>query len=134
MSKLRIVYIISLVILAVLLVRVSFWPMTGGEQKHSEVSRESLLETENGWILQFDIVNHEGEDRNYTINVSVDGKPSTRTVSIRDEGVFTYIRHISSDMLGGERGQVSITVYKEGEDTPFEQGTWYLKKPASGSQ
>ena len=125
MSKLRIFYIISVVILGVLVVRVLFWPMTGGEQKYSVVSRESLLQTETGWILQFDILNHEGEERKYTISVSVDGKPSTLTVSIRDEGAFTYIKHVNRDMITD--GVFSFSVYKEGEATPFEQGTYYLK-------
>jgi len=124
MSKLRIFYIFSLVLLGVLVVFTVFRPMsTGGE--YSEVSRESLLQTENGWILQFDIMNYEDKDTDYTINVSVDGKSSTLTVSIRDEEAFTYIKHINRDMLTD--GVFSFTVYKEGEATPFEKATYYLK-------
>ena len=123
MSKLRIVYIVSLLILGVLVAFVVFRPMATGEE-YSEVSRESLLQTENGWILQFVILNREGKDRSYTIEVSVDGKPSTITVPIRDGEQYTYVRQIRSEMLS--EGVVSYTIYKEGETTPFEQGTYYL--------
>jgi len=123
MSRLRIFYIVSLLILGVLVALVVFRPMATGEE-YSEVSRESLLQTENGWILQFVILNREGEDKSYTIEVLVDGKLSTATVSIRDGEQYTYVRQIRSEMLS--EGVVSYTIYKEGETTPFEQGTYYL--------
>ena len=123
MSKLRIFYIVSLIILGVLVVFAVFRPMATGEE-YSEVSRASLLQTENGWILQFDILNREREDRSYTIEVSVDGKLSTATVSIRDGEQYTYVRQIRSEMLS--EGVVSYTIYKEGENTAFEQGTYYI--------
>ena len=126
MSKLRIFYISSLVILGVLLVFTVLRPMTSGE-KYSLVSRESTIQTEDQWIIEFDIVNHEGEDQNYTINVSVDGKPSTITVSIPDGKAFTYIKHVYPHMFSSEKGQVNLTVYKEGEATPFEQATYYIR-------
>jgi len=124
MPKLRIIYIVSLLILGVLVVFTVFRPMGTGE-KYSEVSRASLLQREGGWILQFDIVNREGKDESYTIEVLVDGKPSTTTVSIPAGGQYTYVRQIRSEMLS--EGVVSYIIYKEGEATPFEQGNYYLK-------
>ena len=134
MSKLRILLVISLVIVGVLIGRVLVWPMVGGGQKYTEVFTENLLETRNGWILQYDIMNREGEDQKYTINVSIDGKIDALDVSIRDKKRFTYIKHISPSMFTSETGEVSITICKNGDATPFEQGTWYLKKPTSTSQ
>jgi len=123
-SRLRIVYVVSLVVLGVLVVLTVLRPMiTGGE--YSEVQREQLLQTEEEWIIQFDIINHEGEDRNYAINVSVDGRPSTLTVSIPDERAFTYIKHIRQDMLAN--GVASFAIYKVSEDTSFEQVIYHLK-------
>lgn len=114
----------SLVILAVLIVFTVFRPMaTGG--KYSEVSRESLLQTNQEWILQFDIVNHEGKDMRYIIDISVDGKLYRESCLINSGGLFTYIRQIRSSELTS--GEVSIMIRKEGEDTPFEQKTYYLK-------
>jgi hypothetical protein len=125
-SRLRILYILSLVVLGALLVNAVLRPMaTGG--KYSEVQREGLLETDVGWVLQFDISNYEGEDKDYTVNVSVDGQLSTVTTSIKNGGTFTYIRDIHEDMLDCRRCQVYIAVKKQGEEIPFEEATYYLK-------
>lgn len=124
MSKLRIIYIVSLVILAVLTAFTVFQPMATGSE-YSEVQKEQLLQTESEWIIQFDIINHEGRDQNYTINVLVGEKLYTDIILIRDGAKFSYIQHIRRDMI--TVGDVSFTIYKEGEATPFEQVTYYLK-------
>lgn len=124
MSKLRIVYILSLVILGVLLVFTVFRPMaTGG--KYSQVSRESVIQGETEWIIQFDIINREGEDTSYIINWSTGAQTYSERVSIKDGGTFTYMHHVYPETV--KEGKVTLTIYKEGEDTPFEQGTYYLK-------
>ena len=124
MSKLRIIYIASLIILGVLIAVTVFQPMAvGGE--YSEVQREQLLQTEDEWIIRFDIINHEGIDQEYTITVVIDGKPYSQKVLVRDDKMFTYIRHIRCDRI--TEGIVSFTICKEGEETPFEQTTYYLK-------
>ena len=124
MSKLRIIYITSLVILAVLIAFTVFRPMAVGG-KYSEIQKEQLLETESEWIIQFDIINHEGRDQKYTINVMVGEELDTDAVLIRDGAKFSYIPHIRRDMIT-DKG-VSFAVYKEGEATPFEQVTYYLE-------
>lgn len=125
MSKLRILLVISLVILGVLLSRVFFWPMTGSEQRYSEVLREGLLQTKDGWVFQFDIVNHEGKDTNYSIKVLLGDRQYKEECLIQASGVYTYIHHIPRYIAGP--GQVNVSIYKEGENTPWEQGTYYLK-------
>ena len=124
MPKLRIIYIASLVILGVLVVFTVFRPMaTSGE--YSEVQGTQLLEREDQWIIEFNIINREGKDMSYTIKVVSDGKSYTESVLIRDGGIFTYIHHFYPDRL--TRKEVSFAVYKEGESTPIEQDTYYLK-------
>jgi len=109
-SGLRIAYVVGLVVLGVLVVFTVFRPMmTGGE--YTEVQREQLLQTEDEWIIQFNIINHEGKDTN-------------ENVLIRDGSMFVYIHHIPRDMVGD--GEVTFTIYKEDEDTPFEQVTYHL--------
>jgi len=125
MSRLKIVYVLSLVALAALTGFTVFKPIAE-DVEYSEVQREQLLETGDGWIIQFDIVNHEGRETAYTINVSVDGEPSTLTVSIKDKKKFTYIKHINAAMLG--EGEVNFMVYKGGEEVPFEEGTYHLAR------
>jgi len=112
------------VILGVLIGFAVFKPMaTGGE--YSEVAREQLLEKEDQWIIELHILNHEGEDANYIINVLVDGELCTESVLIGSGQLFKYIHHIYKDRL--ESGEVSLAIYKDGEDTPFGEGTYHLK-------
>ncbi len=124
MSKLRIIYVVALVILAVLIGFTVFQPMATGT-KYSEVQKEQLLETESEWIIQFVIINHEGRDQNYTINVLADEKLYTESILIREGRRFSYIQNIRRDLITD--GNVSLTIYKEGEATPLEQATYYLK-------
>ncbi len=125
MSKYRVVYIVSLLLLGMLIVFTIFRPMAVGE-KYSEVQREHLLQTEDKWIIEFDIINREGRDQNYTITAVLDGKAYYEDVLIREGRMFTYIRHIYPDQLTERK--VSFTIYKEGEETPFEQITYYIDR------
>ena len=124
MEKSKFVYIGSLAILAVLLVLAFYHPITT-ESKYSEVQRAQLLEKGNERIIQFDIINHEQKDMNYTIVVTVDEKKYTEDVLIRKGGMFTYIHHIYLERI--TKGEVSFVVYKEGEPQPIEEVTYYLK-------
>jgi len=123
-SKFKLIYIASLVILGVLTVFTVFQPMAIGGG-YSEVQRAQLLERDDQWIIEFDIINQEEKDTSYTIQVLADGKPYTESVLIRDEGMFTYIHHFYPDRL--TNNEVNFAVYKEGESTPVEQATYYLK-------
>jgi len=123
MSRLRIVYIVSLVILAVLVVSAVLRPVTA-DSEYSEVSREQLLQAENSYIIQFDIKNHEGEDKNYTINVLIDDWSYSEDILIPGGRVFTYVHHIYPDRING--GEATFVIYKEGESTPMEQLTYHI--------
>ncbi|MFH1775364.1 MAG: hypothetical protein ABH839_01715 [Chloroflexota bacterium] len=124
MPKLRIIYIIALGVLAVLVVFTVFRPMVS-KGKYSEVQREQLLETDDEWIIQFVIINREGEINKYIINTLVGGTQSTESVSLDDGQSFTYIRHIRRDRAGD--GNVSFTIYKENEETPIKRVSYHLQ-------
>lgn len=124
MSKLRIFFIFSLVILGVLLVFTVFRPMAS-QEKFSEVSRESVIQGDGQWIIEFAIINKEGEDTNYIINCSTGGETYSETVLIKDRQKFTYIRHFYPATVSEDKAH--ITIYKKGEATPFEQAIYYLK-------
>jgi hypothetical protein len=123
-SKLKIIYIASLVILGVLIAFTIFQPMATGKE-YSEVQRAQLLEREDRWIIELHIFNREAQDTNYTIKVLADEKEYTESVLIRDGGMFTYIHHFYPDQLTSN--EVSFTMYKDDEATPFEQATYYLE-------
>lgn len=124
MLKYRLIYLATLVVLGLLVVFTVFRPMVMGKE-YSEVQRVQLLEREDQWILQFDIINREGRETGYNINVFADGERYAESVLIRDGGVFTYVHHIYPERLIGD--EVTFAVYREGESAPIEQGTYVLK-------
>ncbi len=125
MPKLRIIYTAALVILGVILVFTVFRPMVTGE-KFSEVSRESIVQSEDQWIIQFDIINREGKYANYIINWSTGGETySSKTVLIENGRTFTNIHHVYPETM--KEGKVHLIIWKEGEISLFKETTYYLK-------
>lgn len=123
-AKLRIIYIAALTILGVLLVFTVFRPMaTGGE--FSDVGRESIIQSDQEWIIQFDIINYDGEKQNYSIDMMINGKFSSESFALEENKMFTYIRHIYKDQI--TQDELSFSVYREGEDSPIKQVSYYLK-------
>lgn len=101
-----------------------FRPMVTGEE-YSEVQRAQLLESEDQWIIELDIINREGKEMGYTIEVTADGETYTEGVLIRDGRMFTYIHHFYPDQLTSN--EVSFAVYKEGDAIPVDEATYYLE-------
>jgi hypothetical protein len=126
MSKLRLFYVLSLVILGVLLVLTVFRPMVSGE-KYSEVSQESIIQQKDRWIIQFNIINREGKEMGYVINWSTGEKTYSEKVALKDGRIFTYIHYVYPEAV--QEGKVNLEIYKEGETTPFEQATYYIQSP-----
>jgi hypothetical protein len=124
MSRLKIAYILSLAVMGVLITFTVFRPLAmGGE--YSGVQRAQLLEREDQWIIEFHILSHEAEDTSYNINVLVDEELCVESIRLRPGELFKYIHHISRDKPEGK--DVSVAIYKEGEATPFEEMTYYLR-------
>jgi len=98
--------------------------MTVAEES-SVVQRAQLLEAENQWIIEFDLLNKEGRDQNYLITFVAGSKQHTQSVLIRDGRMFTYIHHVYHKEVTD--GRASVEIYKQGEETPFEQITYYLR-------
>ena len=123
MSRLSIVYIVSLIILGVLLVLTVFQPMASGE-KFTTVVRESVIQRESQWIIQVDIINREGKTTSYIVNWSSGGETYRQEVSVKDGRVFTYIHYVYPEAV--KEGKIDLTIYREGETTPFEEATYYV--------
>jgi hypothetical protein len=124
LTRFQLVYIISLVILVVVLIFAVLKPFASGGQ-YTEISRESLLNKDDEWILQFDISNHEGKDILYVLHTEIAGQDYQEAFMVKAEGKFTYIHHIKKADAGNQ--QVIYRIYKENESNPLEQGVYYLK-------
>lgn len=88
------------------------------------MQREQLFRTEDEWIIQFEIINHEGRDTTYTVNILMDGKQYGDRFTVQDGCNYTYAHHISRKTVA--TGEVNSIVYKEGEITPLEQVNYSL--------
>ena len=124
MARLKIVYILLLVMLGVLTVFTVFKPFAT-DSEYGEVQRTQLLQAKDEWIIQFDIINREGKDTKYTIDISVAGKQYHEEFLIQSGGLYTYIHHIRRDMVGA--GEGDFTIYKKGEDRHLRKATYYLR-------
>ena len=125
MSKLRIIFVASFLILGVLLAFTLFRPMVLG-QEFETLIRESIIQEEDEWIIQINIINKEGEVTDYTIEWSTGGEIyNSKNVTIKNGRTFTNIHHVYPQTV--QEGEVYLTIYKEGEPTPFEQSTYYVR-------
>jgi len=122
--RLRIVFIISLLILGLLVVFTVFRPMETSEE-YSGVVQESIIQAEDEWIIQFTITNREAEDASYLINWSTAGEIyNSKTVLIKKGRTFTNIHHVYPEKV--KEGKVKLEIYKEDRSVAFEQATYYV--------
>jgi hypothetical protein len=123
-SRIKILYILSLIILGVLIVFTVFRPMAM-EGGYSEVQRTHLLERENQWIIELHILSHEEKATSYNINVFVDGELHTDSIRLKPGELFKYIHHVYRDKPEGK--DVSVAIYRQAEAVPFEEMTYHLR-------
>ena len=123
MAKLRIVFIASLVIMGVLVALTVFRPMMSGE-KFNTVYHESIIETEDEWIIESTIINREGKDTWYTFSWSTGVDTYSEKVWLKDGRKFKFIYHCYPETV--KEGKVHLAIYKEGETIPFEESTYYI--------
>jgi hypothetical protein len=124
LRRLKYLYIVSILLLAVLTLMTVFRPMVKGAE-YTEVRRDSLLRTGNEWIIQFDIINHEGCEKNYNIEATVNGKEYNEGILVPDKRIFTYIYHIRQEDVSDEN--VDFAIYREGENVPVKQVSYHLR-------
>lgn len=122
--RLRIIYIVSLAILGLLVGLVVVRPALSSSQ-YSEVSQEHLVKTDDGYIVAFDIMNHEGKDTNYTVKVNFANYQYSEDVLIPDGRTFTYTHHIYPG--NPAQGDVKVAIYEAGQASPFEEVSYNLK-------
>ena len=122
LSKLRLIFVLSLIILAgVFIATVYFIPSS---QSDTESKRVQIIQGENEWILQYDIINNEERDTKYTIYVTVDDAVYKDSTMVKPGKRYTYIHHIYPQQL--VKGMVTLALYEEGKAKPVEQATYYI--------
>ena len=122
MNRLRLIFVLSLIILAGVFISTIYFIPSG--QSYTESKRVQIIEGENEWILQCDITNDEERDIEYTFQVTIDNTVYKDSTVVKPGNAYTYIRHIYPQQL--EEKEVTFALYKKGEAEPIEQVTYYL--------
>ncbi len=122
MSKLRLIFVLSLIILAgVFISTIYFFP---SDESYTESKRVQIIAGENEWILQYDIINDQERSIKYTIFVTVDDTVYEDSTVVKQGKTYTYIHHIYPQQL--KEGKVTFALYEEGKTKPIEQTTYYI--------
>jgi len=120
--RLRLVFIISLVILAAVFVVLVY--LLPSQSSRTETRKVQIIKGDNEWILQVTLMNDEPRSVEYNIRVAVDGVESRDVAVIEPGKSYTYIRHIYPSEA--KEGKVTLEVYREGETEPVEKATFQL--------
>ena len=122
LSKLRLIFVLSLVILAGVFI-LALYLIPAGEGL-PESRRAQIINVGDEWILQYDIINNEKRDIKYTIYITIDGAIYTDSTVVKQGKTYTYIHHIYPQQLTA--GQVTFALYEEGKAEPVEQVTYHI--------
>ncbi len=122
MSKLRLVFLLSLFILAGVFIATLYLVPSG--TSYPESRRAQIIDAGDEWILQYDIDNNGERDINYTIQVTIDGVVYTDSTLVKPGKTYSYIHHIYPEQLA--EGKVTVALYEEGQVEPVDQATYYI--------
>lgn len=122
MSRLRLIFVLSLIVLAGVFIATIYFIPVG--QSYPESREAQIIQGENEWILQYDIINNEERDIKYTIYITVDDVVYSDSTVVKPGKKYTYIHHIYPQQL--EEGKLTFALYEEGKATPLEQVTYYI--------
>jgi len=122
LTRPRLIFVLSLIILAGVFISTIYFIPSG--QSYTESKRVQIIEGENEWILQCDIINNETRDIKYTIYVTVDDAVSKDSIVVKQGKTYTYIHHVYPQQL--DEGKVTFALYEGDKAEPVEQATYYI--------
>ena len=122
MTKLRVLFVVSLLILCGIFIAILYLVPSSGNRTESK--RVQIIKGENGWTLQYDLINSRDTEINYTIIVTVDSAARTDKVAVQPGRTYTYTYHIAPDKLA--KGDVTFTLYEGGIAEPIEETTYHI--------
>jgi len=124
LSKLKLIFILSLIAAAGVFICTIYFIPSG--QKYPESKRIQIIEGENEWILQCDIINDSESDIKYTILITVDDAVHKDSTVVQPGKTYTYIHHIHPQQL--DEGKVTFALYEGDKAEPVEQATYYIDR------
>ena len=122
LSRLKLIFISSLVILAAVFIATIY--LIPSVLDLAESKNIQIIDGQQQWILQYDIVNDQQNETSYTIEIIIDGVVFTDSTVVEPGRTYTYIRRIDPGQVS--MGEVSLTLYQGDMATPVEQVTYYI--------
>jgi hypothetical protein len=122
LSKFRLVFILSLVILAGVLVAILYF--IPSIRSYPEPYTLQVIDGDEEWILQCDIRNTEERDIEYSITVTVDDRTYQDSTVVRPGKVYTYIHHVYPHQLA--EGKVTFALYQDSQEAPIKTATFHI--------
>jgi hypothetical protein len=123
LSKLKLIFISSLVVLVIVFIATFY--LIPSQLNLPESKNIQIIETEDEWILQYDIFNNSDNDIAYEILATADGNTFSDRPLVKSGREYTYILHIPHEQITS--GEVTFIVYQEGRQEPIEQASYQLK-------
>jgi hypothetical protein len=122
LSKRRLIFILSLVILAGVLVAILYF--IPSIRSYPEPYTVQVIDGGEEWILQCDILNIEERDIEYSIVVTVDDRTYQDSTVVRPGKAYTYIHHVYPHQLA--EGKLTFELYQDGQREPIKTATFYI--------
>jgi len=124
LSRLRLIFILSLIILVGIFIAVAYLVPSGNSPVESR--KLQIIKGDKEWILQCNITNETERDVQYIIHVIVDDAMYKDSVVVKPRKTYTYIHHIYPQQL--DEGKVTFALYEGEKAEPVEQATYYIDK------
>jgi len=94
-------------------------------EKFSTMDQELVTVGRDECAIEFDIICREGRDTSYVVTWSTgDDVYCCENISIGDKCKYHYVHRLSLKIV--KEGHVHLSIYKEGDPTPFEQAVYYM--------
>lgn len=122
-DKLKLIFIVSVVVIAVSLFLVVY--LLPSDSEYASSRSIQVIEGEDEWILQCDITNTSDTDETYNILIEAQNTVRRDSAVVGPGRTYTYTCHISRNEL--ETGQIKFSLYLAGKPEPLEQKTFYVK-------
>jgi len=117
-SRLKIIYIASLILLGLLVSLTVFKPLAKGAH-YNDVQHESLIKNDQEWVLQFNLINDNTSAKTYQVSVDKDGEVYQDQVTVAGESEYTYIQHFLRQP--GKDHTLDAAIYPQGSNQPIER-------------
>jgi hypothetical protein len=121
MEKNKSIYIFLLLVCVALVFYTGF--LISSRADMNQPMRSIFVKQGNEYIMKLDISNTEVENRNYSINVIVDGKKYLEYISLGSGKQFTYQHHIYLPLADKK---VNVLIYKENEPEPISENIYTI--------